>query len=143
MHSRISIRGCVRQAICRFVGCSVGWSHMSWNHAKVPFLTKTTISTRTHLMPCIWPFFWGYTMAEVFVISLAPLKNWRKGSWPAYCQKLFTASWQIVLLFLAELSKRLQKKVCQSNMIYCITNINFRYPSMHLYKKKWFISTST
>ena len=37
MRSRISIRGYVRP--------SVGRSHTSWNHAKVPFLTKTTIST--------------------------------------------------------------------------------------------------
>ena len=41
MRSRISIRGCVRPSIRR----SVGRSHTSWNHAKVPCLTKTTIST--------------------------------------------------------------------------------------------------
>ena len=41
MRSRISIRGYVR----RSVRPSVRPSHTSWNHAKVPFSTKTTIST--------------------------------------------------------------------------------------------------
>ena len=49
MRSRISIKGCVCPSVLLSVGPSVGWSvrrsHISWNHAKVPFLTKTTFST--------------------------------------------------------------------------------------------------
>ena len=36
----------VRPSVRPSVGPSVRRSHTSWNHAKVPFFTKTTISTR-------------------------------------------------------------------------------------------------
>ena len=47
MRSRISIRGYVRP--------SVRPSHTSWNHAKVPFLTKTTISTSENASYAVYP----------------------------------------------------------------------------------------
>ena len=45
MRSRISIRGCVRPYVRPSVHPSVHRSHTSWNHAKMLFLIKTTIST--------------------------------------------------------------------------------------------------
>ena len=47
----ISIRGCVHLSVCRLVH----WSHTSWNHANVPFLTKTTISTSENASYAVYP----------------------------------------------------------------------------------------
>ena len=51
MRSRSSIRGCVRPS----VRPSVCRSHMSWNHEKVPFLTKNTISTSENASYAVYP----------------------------------------------------------------------------------------
>ena len=48
-----SVRRSVGPPVHRSVGPSVRQSHTSWNHAKVPFLTKTTISTSENVYPAL------------------------------------------------------------------------------------------
>ena len=45
----------VRRSIGPSVRPSVRQSHTSWNHAKVPFLTKTTISTSKNASYAVYP----------------------------------------------------------------------------------------
>ena len=65
MRSRISIRGCVRPS----VGPSVGPSHMSWNHTKVRFLTKTTISTSEYASYAVYTALFLHLICEPWVAS--------------------------------------------------------------------------
>ena len=53
------MRGYVRPSICRSA------RHTRWNHAKVPFLTKTTISTSENASYVFWKHSWYRTKCSV------------------------------------------------------------------------------
>ena len=66
MRSRISIRGYVRP--------SVG---PSWNHAKVPFLTKTTTSSSENASYAVYPalFYYSFHLFLFFIIDIFPIET--------------------------------------------------------------------
>ena len=68
MRSRISIRGCVRLSVGPSarpsVRPSVRRSHTSWNHAKVPFLTKNTISASENASYAVYPALFCFSLVN-------------------------------------------------------------------------------
>ena len=93
MRPRIFIRGCVRPSISPSVGQSIGplvgpsigpsirQSHTSWNHAKMPFSTKVTISTSEDASYAVYTALFFFTTQwikqnmEMFFTALNILRN--------------------------------------------------------------------